>query len=64
MNQSDVLRPKRPCLSCRHYFITWDPDRRYGCRAFGFKSSMLPCLEVQQASSLHCQKYEPKPEKK
>ncbi|TLS68621.1 uracil-DNA glycosylase [Mariprofundus erugo] len=55
---------KAPCLSCRHYFVTWDPGRPYGCRAFGFKSSTMPCREVQGASNMICLKYEEKPDPK
>jgi len=51
-------------MSCRHYFITWDHHRPHGCRAFKFKSAILPCYEVQGASQISCLKYEAKPVKK
>ena len=54
---------KAPCLSCRYYFVTWDANRPYGCKAFKFKSAILPCYDVQIVSNLNCLKYEAKPQK-
>ncbi|MDQ6990738.1 MAG: hypothetical protein Q9M11_03300 [Mariprofundaceae bacterium] len=48
------------CRRCEHYFITWHPHFPHGCRAFGFKSKRLPCLEVRSASQLHCLKFSEK----
>ena len=56
----DQGRPKPPCLTCRHYFITWDPGFPYGCRAFQFKSAVIPYLEVKSASQMQCLKFEPR----
>ncbi|PJA32533.1 MAG: uracil-DNA glycosylase [Zetaproteobacteria bacterium CG_4_9_14_3_um_filter_53_7] len=65
MTVADNNTPKRaPCMSCRHYFITWDHHRPHGCRAFQFKSALLPCYDVQGASQITCLKYEAKPVKK
>lgn len=48
-------KPSLPnCLLCRHYYITWDEAFPYGCRALGFKSRVLPMVEVRQASGSPC----------
>jgi len=49
-----------PCLSCKHYLITWDKRLPYGCKAFGFKSAIMPCHDVRVASNIDCLKYETK----
>jgi len=42
------------CWSCQHFAISWDPRMPYSCRAMGFKSKMLPCLEVIGADGRAC----------
>lgn len=42
------------CLSCRHFFITYDPRFPYGCRAVGFKSRLMPAQEMYNNSGLVC----------
>lgn len=56
----DSGRTKPPCLTCRHYFVTWDPNFPYGCRAFRFKSAGMPCFDVKSASQMQCLKFEPR----
>jgi len=67
-NSDDDLAKDRPeCLQCQHYYVTWDPNFPYGCRAFGFKSKVAPYLEVYSASQKRCLKFEkrqPKGDKK
>nr|WP_042351135.1 hypothetical protein [Bacillus massiliigorillae] len=48
------------CVKCRHYFVTWDQQSPKGCRAFGFKSKLLPSMIVLQSSGQNCMKYEEK----
>jgi len=61
MAKSDVNRAKQaPCLSCKHYFISWKQQQRHGCRAFNFKSARLPYLDVRKISEVDCLKYEAK----
>ena len=49
-------KPKRPdCLRCTHYFVTWEPDRPRGCRAYEFKSAELPSDVVMASSGEPCQ---------
>ncbi|WP_394777576.1 hypothetical protein [Undibacterium sp.] len=42
------------CNHCTHYYITYDANFRYGCRAFNFKSARAPSLEVLEASGQQC----------
>ncbi len=49
------------CLSCAHFWITWDRDYPRGCRAFDIKSSRLPSHEVFAATGAHCPAYLRKP---
>ncbi|CAH0345021.1 hypothetical protein BCI9360_01297 [Bacillus sp. CECT 9360] len=49
------------CMSCKHYYITWDPQFPKGCKAFQFKTSMIPSQEVFRSSGQPCMKYEKKP---
>ncbi|SIN87334.1 hypothetical protein SAMN05443662_0803 [Sulfurivirga caldicuralii] len=48
------------CFRCRHFYVTWDPSAPRGCRAFGFKTKLLPSIVVQQSSGEPCQLFEPK----
>jgi len=54
--------PKRAvaCRKCRHYLVTWEPRRPYGCRAHGFKSSRSPSAVVYETSGIPCQLFSPK----
>ncbi len=59
-NQDGEAGQRPECLKCKHYYVTWDPKFPYGCRAFGFKSRVAPCLEVYSASQRRCLKFEPR----
>jgi len=48
------------CFKCKHFYITWDKRFPYGCRAFGFKSKLLPSIEVFKASGQKCLQFTPK----
>ena len=39
---------KNNCITCQHHFITYDPDKPWGCRRFGFKSKISPKFEVKK----------------
>ncbi len=54
-----MARPN--CYKCRHFVITWEAGRGYGCRAMGFKSPYLPSLVVQRESGMPCLMFSPKP---
>jgi hypothetical protein len=42
------------CRRCRHFFITHEPKRPQGCRAYGFKSRELPAQAVRRLSGRPC----------
>ena len=48
------------CFDCEHYYVTWQKKYSHGCRAFGFKSALMPCLAVGSASSESCLQYKKK----
>lgn len=48
------------CLKCKNYYITWEPKTPHGCRAFGFKSKLLPSLVVLKSSGNPCGLFESK----
>lgn len=43
------------CRKCRHYYITYDPDKPFGCRAMKFKSRNNPAQVVYATSGIACQ---------
>jgi hypothetical protein len=47
-----------------HYFITYDQNFPYGCRAMNFKSRSVPCKEVESASGLPCQMHQSAPKRR
>ncbi|MEA1920828.1 MAG: uracil-DNA glycosylase [Campylobacterota bacterium] len=48
------------CVRCAYYFVTWEPNQPHGCKAYGFKSKVMPSLAVKQSSGLPCQFFTPK----
>ena len=48
------------CRRCQHYFVTWEPTKPHGCRAYGFKSPQIPSLVVFQSSGSDCAMFEQK----
>ncbi|MBN2815280.1 MAG: uracil-DNA glycosylase [Campylobacterales bacterium] len=42
------------CRHCQHYFVTWEPSKPHGCKAYGFKSQYIPSLVVFQSSGVEC----------
>jgi hypothetical protein len=45
---------KVDCFKCIYFKITWDKQKPYGCTAMGFKSKLLPSLEVYKNSGNKC----------
>jgi hypothetical protein len=43
------------CMSCLHFYITYDPQFPYGCRAVGFKSRWMPSKVMYASSGMDCQ---------
>ncbi|MEZ4330604.1 MAG: uracil-DNA glycosylase [Myxococcota bacterium] len=56
--------PRPDCLHCVHYFVTWEPAKPRGCRAYAFKSEDLPSDVVFESSGEPCRLFERKPERK
>ena len=50
------------CLSCKHFYITYDQHFPYGCRGAGFKSRFLPSMEMIANSGMECQLFMEKTE--
>lgn len=48
------------CFSCIYHQITWQPAHPYACKAMGFKSKVIPSLEVFRNSGVKCQYFTPK----
>lgn len=46
------------CHKCEYFFVTWEPRFPYGCSNMGFKSKILPSLEVFKASGEPCRAFE------
>lgn len=52
------------CRRCRFFFVTWEPERPFGCRFFGFKSAEIPSMAVFQSSGAPCEQFSPRPLRK
>jgi hypothetical protein len=51
------------CFSCSHFFITYEPEFPYGCRAVNFKSRLMPAKLMYVYSGIGCQLFKKKHEK-
>jgi hypothetical protein len=49
------------CRRCKYFFVTWQQDKPYGCKAYGFKSKLIPSMVVFQSSGMQCSTFEQKP---
>jgi hypothetical protein len=49
------------CWDCRYLAITWDVRLPYGCKFMGFRSKMIPSLEVLRNDGRFCSAFSPKP---
>ncbi|PLX69058.1 MAG: uracil-DNA glycosylase [Denitrovibrio sp.] len=52
------------CRNCIHYFVTWDENFPYGCKAYQFKTTTLPSIKVFRTSGIPCQLFARKSFKK
>ncbi len=57
MNASHADSEAPNCWQCRHFSVSWDPNLPYACRLMGFKSRIMPALEVLRADGTRCQGY-------
>ena len=51
------------CWECRYMAITWDVRMPYGCKLMGFRSKVVPSLEVLRTDGRFCGGFSPKPSK-
>jgi hypothetical protein len=51
------------CWDCRHMAITWDVRTPYGCKLMGFRSKVLPSIEVMRSDGRFCGGFLAKPTK-
>jgi hypothetical protein len=49
-----------PCLKCKHYYTTFEPDMPRGCRLYQFKSTQIPALVVKRESGEDCKGFTPR----
>ncbi|MBL97833.1 MAG: uracil-DNA glycosylase [Legionellales bacterium] len=48
------------CWKCNYFAVSWDPNHPYSCGAMGFKSKLLPSIEVIHSSGIICQAFKQK----
>ena len=48
------------CWECRYLMITWDTRMPYGCACMGFRSRVLPSIEVLRTDGRFCGGFQPK----
>jgi len=46
------------CQKCKWYKVSWDKNKPHQCTLFGFKSKILPSIEVQKNSGIKCNNFE------
>ncbi len=42
------------CMKCTYFYVTWDPKSPRGCKAFGFKTNLMPSAAVIASSGRPC----------
>jgi hypothetical protein len=45
------------CQKCIYYYVTWEPSKPHGCKAYGFKSHIIPSTVVKNSSKIDCSFY-------
>lgn len=48
------------CRECDYYYVTWDINAPYGCKAMGFKGKLMPSIAVLQSTGKQCLLFEKK----
>ena len=46
------------CQKCKFYYVTWEKGKPHGCKAYGFKSQIIPSTVVKRSSGTDCSFYE------
>jgi len=49
------------CWDCRFLAITWDVRTPYGCKLMGFRSKVIPSIEVLRTDGRFCSGFSAKP---
>jgi len=42
------------CWHCTHFATSWDPKMPYSCKLLGFKSQILPSIQVMNTDGRPC----------
>lgn len=45
------------CQKCIYYYVTWEVAKPHGCKAYGFKSKIIPSIVVKNTSKSDCSFY-------
>ena len=48
------MEKKIICQKCTNYFVTWEAEKPHGCKAYGFKSKVIPSIVVKNSSGENC----------
>jgi len=48
------------CQKCINYYVTWEQGNPHGCKAYGFKSKVIPSMVVKRSSGIDCTLYKQK----
>jgi len=54
---------KPNCTQCKHFYVTWDPQKPNGCRQFGIQCKPLPSQIVASAGMGECEGFVAKAKK-
>lgn len=49
------------CFKCQYFAISWQPSAPYACRLLGFKSKVLPAIQVMRVDGRPCLGFVAKP---
>ena len=52
--EEDNTSNKIDCRKCVHFFVTWEKNCPYGCKAYGFKGPQMPSIVVKSSSGESC----------
>lgn len=47
-----------PCMKCKHYQVTFEPNSPRGCKLYQFKSMVMPYILVKQSTGHDCTSFE------
>jgi hypothetical protein len=50
------------CWQCQFFSVTHDPRMPYACKRYGFRTKVLPAIEVLRVDGQFCMGFAPKPE--